>query len=122
MIKTYRDLIVWQKSMQLVSDIYRITKNFPKNEVFSLSSQLRRSAISIPSNIAEGFGRNTQKEFIRFLYISIGSLFEVQTQIDISLDQKYIVNDTYKDIFEKSREIERMICSLIRKIKNNVKK
>lgn len=118
MIKTYRELIVWQKSMKLVSEIYRITKEFPKNEEFSLSTQLRRAAISIPSNIAEGFGRNTPKEFTRFLYISIGSLFEVQTQIDISLDQKYITNNTHKDIFEKSREIERMICSLIRKIKN----
>ena len=122
MIKTYRDLLVWQKSMKLVSSIYRITKNFPKKEEFSLSSQIRRAAISIPSNIAEGFGRKTPKEFIRFLYIAIGSLFEVQTQIDISLDQKYIVNDTYKDIFDKSREIERMICSLIMKIKDNEKK
>ena len=122
MIKTYRDLLVWQKAMKLVSAIYRITKNFPKNEEFSLSSQIRRAAISIPSNIAEGFGRKTPKEFTRFLYIAIGSLFEVQTQIDISLNQKYIANDTYKDIFDKSREIERMICSLILKIKNSKKK
>lgn len=122
MIKTYRELIVWQKSMRLVSAIYKITKNFPKNEEFSLSSQLRRAVISMPSNIAEGFGRKTPKEFSRFLYIAIGSLFEVQTQIDISLDQEYIINDTHKDIFDKSREIERMICSLIKKIKNNEKK
>lgn len=121
MIKTYRDLIVWQKSMIFVSDIYRITKNFPKNEEFTLISQLRRASISIPCNIAEGFGRKSPKEFIRFLNISIGSLFEVQTQIDISLEQNYISNITYKNIFEKSREIERMICSLISKIRNTKK-
>jgi len=104
--------------MTLVSDIYKITRDFPKNEEYSLSSQLRRAAISIPSNIAEGFGRNSSKDFVRFLFIAIGSLFEVQTQIEISLNQKYISEQTHKNIFEKSRELERMISGLITSIKD----
>ena len=79
-IRTYRDLIVWQKSMALVTDVYRVTRVFPKNEQYGLTSQLRRCAVSIPSNIAEGYGRRASNDYLRFLSIANGSLFELQTQ------------------------------------------
>ena len=82
---SYRDLVVWQKSMELTKKIYTITKDFPKEEVYGLTSQIRRSAVSIPSNIAEGKGRNSDKEFVRFLQISLGSLYELQTQFELAL-------------------------------------
>lgn len=75
-MKSYNELIVWQKAMNLVTQIYKLSSDFPQNEQFGLTSQLRRSSVSIPSNIAEGFGRNTKNEFIRFLQISMCSLFE----------------------------------------------
>ncbi len=116
-VKTYRDLVVWEKSMQFVTDIYSITKKFPGDELYSLTNQIRRSAVSIPSNIAEGFGRNTKKEFKRFLNISMASVFEIQTQIRISLNLGYIDSSVFDKIFESSREIERMLSSLIQKLK-----
>ena len=116
-IKTFRDLIVWQKSIQFVSDIYFITKSFPREELFSLINQIRRSAVSIPSNIAEGFGRHSRKDYLRFLKIAIASTFEIQTQIEISKNLRFISEDVYNKIFESSREIERMLSSLILKLR-----
>ena len=78
-MSNFRNLMIWQKSMSLITKIYKSTKNFPKEEIFALTSQIRRSSVSIPSNIAEGFGRDSNKEYLRFLNISIGSLFEMQT-------------------------------------------
>ncbi|MBN2588405.1 MAG: four helix bundle protein [Sedimentisphaerales bacterium] len=115
-IKTYRDLIVWQKSMSLVTEIYKITKSFPKDEIYSLISQMRRCAISIPSNIAEGYGRNSTNDYIRFLNITMGSLYELQTQLEISLNLRYLKEETFNRFFELSREIERMLGSMIKKI------
>ena len=83
-MSNFRNLLIWQKSMILVTKIYTVTNNFPKEEVFRLTSQIKRSAISIPSNIAEGLGRESSQEFLRFLNISIGSLFELQTQLEIA--------------------------------------
>lgn len=116
MIQNYRDLIVWQKSMKLVESIYRILKNFPNNEVHCLSSQLRRSAISIPSNIAEGFGRKSKAEFNRFLYISRGSLYELQTQTEIAKRLNYVKNTEITDLEKLMFEIEKMLNSLISKL------
>ena len=110
---SYRDLIVWQKSMQLVREVYIETKNFPKEEMYGLVSQIRRCAISIPSNIAEGRGRNSDKEFIRFLQISLGSIYELQTQLELSLQLNYTNN--IDDILDLSIEIEKMINTLITK-------
>ena len=76
-IKSYRDLVVWQKSMELVTDMYTITKVFPKEELYALTSQIRRSAVSVPSNIAEGYGRNSTQDYVRFLQIACGSLYEL---------------------------------------------
>jgi len=112
-IKTFRDLLIWKKGMQLVKSIYKLTRSFPKSENYNLSSQMKRAAISIPSNIAEGFGRNTKKDFQRFLYIALGSIFELQTQIIISYEQNYINQQQYDSINELSREVERMLCSFM---------
>lgn len=92
-INSHKDLKVWQESMALVENIYQITKSFPSNEQFGLVAQMRRCAISIPSNIAEGAGRKGSKEFVRFLYISMGSLSELETQFEISRRLNYVANE-----------------------------
>ena len=115
-MKTYRDLIVWQKAMELVSEIYRHTKAFPEDERYGLTLQLKRSSISLPSNMAEGYGRNSTQDYIRFLRIANGSLFELQTQLQIALNLGFLTDESFSVVFEKSREIERMLSSLIRKI------
>ncbi|MBT9137546.1 MAG: hypothetical protein DDT31_00077 [Syntrophomonadaceae bacterium] len=116
MIKTYRDLLVWQKSMNLVTVVYQTTKTFPEDEKYGLISQIRRCAVSIPSNIAEGYGRKSRDDYIRFLQIAISSLYELQTQIEIAFNLKYLSKDTFGQIYELSREIERMLSSLCKKI------
>jgi four helix bundle protein len=103
--------------MLLVTKIYTLTKRFPKEEQFGITSQIRKSAISIPSNISEGLGRNSNKDYLRFLKISIGSLFELQTQLEISKNIEYLSQEEFDDIYEDSREIERMLVSYINKIK-----
>ena len=115
-IRNYRDLIVWQKSMALVTEVYSITRLFPKEELYGLISQIRRSAVSIPSNIAEGYGRYSTNDYIRFLQIAIGSLYEFQTQLEIGLNLGYLSKDIFEKVYEQSREIERMLSSLIKKV------
>lgn len=119
-MNTFRDLLIWQKAMQLVTNSYTITSNFPKDELFCLTSQLRRCSISIPSNISEGFGRGTNKDYHRFLTISLGSLFEFQTQIEIAFNLKYISNLDFNKIYEDSRELERMMSAFIKKVKSTL--
>jgi four helix bundle protein len=116
-MSNFRNLLVWQKSMSLTTKIYNSTKQFPKEEIFGLTSQIRRSSISIPSNIAEGFGRDSNKEYLRFLNISIGSLFEMQTQLEIAKNIQYLNEEEFNNLYENSREIERMLVSFISKIK-----
>jgi four helix bundle protein len=116
-MSTFRNLLVWQKSMDLVTKMYSSTQKFPKEELFGLTSQIRRSAVSIPSNIAEGYGRDSNNEYLRFLNISIGSLFELQTQIEIAKNIMYLNEKDFNDLYENSREIERMLVSFIKKIK-----
>jgi four helix bundle protein len=115
-INSYRDLLVWQKSMNLVTEVYKITQNFPSSEIYALTNQIRRSAISIPSNIAEGYGRNLTGDYKRFLQIAAGSLFELQTQIEIAFNLNYISKNIFDEIFEKAKELDRMLLSLIKKI------
>lgn len=117
-MKTFRDILIWQKSMSLVTKIYTSTNNFPKEEIFGITSQIRRCSVSIPSNVAEGFGRESNKEHLRFLNISLGSLFELQTQLEIAKNIQYLDVEKFKEIYEDTREIERMLVSFINKIKN----
>ena len=98
---TFRKLIVWQKSMHLVTEIYIELKTFPNEELYALSSQIKRCSISIPSNIAEGYGRDGTKDYLRFLNISLSSLFELQTQLEISMNLEYLKKDRFDIIYEK---------------------
>ena len=113
-LTSYKELLVWQKSMVLVKEIYTLSESFPENEKFGLTSQIRRSVISIPSNIAEGWGRFSRKNYIQFLKVSRGSLFELETQILIAIELKYINdNETSQNLII---EISKMLNVLIRKL------
>lgn len=115
-IKSYRDLIVWQKAMVLVTKVYQITQIFPKEEQFGLTQQLRRSVVSVPSNIAEGSGRGTTADYVRFLQMARGSLFEAQTQIELSSLLNYAPVSQTAELPELCNEIERMLNALITKL------
>jgi S23 ribosomal protein. len=116
-IRSFKDLIVWQRSMDLGVTIYRITQKLPASEQFGLTSQLRRAAVSIPSNIAEGYGRRSTGNYRQFLSISRGSLMEIETQIDICERLKYLAQTDTENIFKEITEISKMLTSLISKIK-----
>ncbi|HLW41315.1 MAG TPA: four helix bundle protein [Flavobacterium sp.] len=113
-MKSHKDLKVWQESMDLVVELYNLTYSFPKEELFALTSQIKRSAISIPSNIAEGAGRNGKAEFRRFLYIALGSASELETQIEISYRLKFIEN--IENLESKIRFIKSMLSKLIKSL------
>ncbi len=115
MLKSHKDIVVWQKSIELVSSIYLLTQSFPEAERFGLISQLRRASVSVPSNIAEGAARNSKKEFIQFLYISLGSLSEIETQLIIAEKLKLIDDKT--EVQESVDEIRKLILGLIRSLK-----
>lgn len=116
-IKTYRDLLVWQKGIALVTNTYDATKSFPREEVYGLTSQMRRCAVSIPSNIAEGHGRSTRKEYLRYLEVALGSLRELQTQLVIARNLQFLSAEAYSDLEEYSLELERMLTSLRRSLR-----
>ncbi len=103
--------------MVLVTEIYSITGTFPVSEIYGLTSQLRRSAVSIPSNIAEGYGRNSTNDYKRFLQIAVGSLYELQTQIEIAFNLKYLEDQKRIEIIDLSIEIDKMLYSIIQKLK-----
>jgi four helix bundle protein len=113
-MKTHKDLNVWQESIALVTIIYEKTKSFPKDELFALTSQIRRSAISIPSNIAEGAARESNKEFLRFLFISQGSISELDTQLLIACNLTFLSEEDYILIAEKLTSIRKMLAGLIK--------
>jgi four helix bundle protein len=115
-MKTFRDLFIWQKAMTLVTNTYQITQQFPNEELFGLTSQIRRSAVSIPSNIAEGYGRESQKDFLRFINFAVSSLFELQTQIEITKNINYLNETEFNNIFEKTRELEAMMIAFSKKL------
>ncbi|WP_136667582.1 four helix bundle protein [Flavobacterium sp. H122] len=112
-MRDYKKYIVWQKSHQLVLDIYKITKQYPKEEVFGLVSQMRRSSSSIPTNISEGAGRNSDKEFCRFLYIAFGSSNEIEYQLILSKDLNYIDNEIASVLISNIEEVKKMLNKLI---------
>jgi len=108
----HRDLVVWQKSMRFVTDVYQVTKAFPHDERYGLTSQLRRAAVSVPSNIAEGHGRDSKNEFHQFIGHSRGSLLEVETQFEIAYNLGYIDKATFSRLIRQSSEIGRMLTGL----------
>lgn len=108
----FKDLKLWQKSIEFVTKIYSKTIEFPKEEIYSLTSQLRRSAVSIPSNTTEGAGRGTHKEFSRFLDITRGSTYEVETQLVISRNLQFIDDSSFKELCFELEEIQKMMTGL----------
>jgi four helix bundle protein len=117
-MKSHKDLDVWKRSIEFVTLIYKITKNFPKEEIYGLTNQIRRAAVSIPSNIAEGAARNHSKEFLQFLFISLGSISELETQIIISENLKYSQNSDSLILQNELTELRKMIIGLIRYLEN----
>jgi len=115
-VKSFRELIVWQKSMALVTRAYTLTGRFPQDERFGLISQIRRSAVSIPSNIAEGFGRHSTNDYLRFLQISSASVYELETQLEISANLGFTTRDEFEEFHALTHEISRMLGALISKL------
>ena len=115
----FKELIVWQKARKLVKEIYLILKSFPEDEKYGIISQIRRASISIPANIAEGAGRNTDNDFGRFLDIANGSSFELETLIILSFDLEYLLKSDFENIINKIEEIQKMIYSLRNKMKES---
>ena len=110
----YRDLVVWQKARKLAVDIYRSTQHFPRSEMFGMTQQMRRAAVSIPSNIAEGHGRKSSKDILSFLRIARGSLFEIETQILIATDLDYIEPTRSEALARQTVDVIRLLNGLIR--------
>jgi len=118
-IVSFKDLRIWQKGIQLVEDVYNASRSFPKEEAYGLQSQIRRSAVSIPSNIAEGFARLHNKEYRNFLYISLGSCAELTTQVIISSRLKYVDEVKADALLSAIDELSKMTMSLIKKLNTN---
>lgn len=122
-VQHYRQLIAWQKAMELVRFVYELTDKFPREELFGLTSQIRRAVVSIPSNIAEGQGRNSTKEFINYLSIAYSSLMETETQNLVAEVRKYITAEESNAVMERSAEVGRVINglsnSLVRKLRSD---
>lgn len=119
MIRSYKDLFVWQKSLDLSLLVYKITKHFPNEEKYGLTSQLRRCAVSIPSNIAEGYSRHRKLEYIQFLQVAFASGAELETQILIAKKLNYLIEKDFIEISNLLEETMKMLNSLIGKIKSS---
>lgn len=119
-MQDYKELKVWQKSHEFTLDIYSITKIFPKEEAYGLTNQLRRAAFSIPANIAEGCGKNSQPDLANFLNIALGSANECEYYVLLSNDLKYLNNDVFERLNKKINEIKAMLISLIIKVRSKI--
>ena len=118
-VKDYKDLKVWQKGIEIVDRTYSLTDGFPKSELYGLAGQMKRAAISIPSNIAEGFVRRGSKEYRQFLHVSLGSCAELDTQMIIAHRRKYVNDNEFEQLSEELNHETRMLVSLIGKIDDN---
>lgn len=115
-ISSYKDLLVWQKGIVVCEKVYIITEKFPREEIYGLTSQMRRAAVSIPSNIAEGRNRGTRKDFIQFLRIALGSTSELETQIEIARKLPQTNKLSYEEIAILLEEVSKMLTSMIKKL------
>jgi four helix bundle protein len=116
MVKSFRDLVVWRKSMRLCLQVYQLTRQFPREEIYGLASQLRRASVSAPSNIAEGFGRRSGADYRTFLAMARGSILEVETQLEIARELKYADPKLLAEASELAEEVSRMLWALCGKI------
>lgn len=119
-IKSYRDLVAWQKAMDLVTEVYRLTASFPGIERFGLVAQPRRAAVSVPSNIAEGYGRGTTADYLRFLRAARGSLYEIDTQMLLSVRLGLLAQTDYDRTLERINECGRILAALIRSLEDRI--
>lgn len=115
-LRSYQDLIGWQKSLDLVTHVYRLTRKFPREEIYGLTSQLRRAAVSIPSNIAEGQGRLSRGEFKQFLGHARGSIFELESQVLIARNLEFLTSAESEDVLERIREVGRILNGLLKSL------
>lgn len=115
-VKDYKDLKIWQKGIEIVDKTYHSIEKFPDSENYGLAGQMRRATVSIPSNIAEGFARRSNKEYRQFLYIALGSCAELETQMIIAYRRKYVSKDEFDELAENINHESRMIMSLIKKL------
>jgi four helix bundle protein len=116
---TYRDLTVWQRAVDLVLEVYRCSAGFPKSEIYGLTSQMKRSAVSVPSNIAEGKGRSSRKELLQFLFHARGSLLELQTQITIAYKLGFVTNAEAGNLSTLADEVGRLLNGLINRFQSS---
>ncbi len=121
-LTSHRELIVWQRGLELVSAVYKVTDKFPRTETYGLASQLQRCAVSIPSNIAEGRGRGTRKDFTQFLHIALGSTAELETQLEIAKMLRYVTEVDYNECMSLTTEVAKMLVAMISKLKANSSK
>ena len=112
-VKNYQELIAWQRAMDLVEEVYTASRDFPREEIYALTSQIRRAAVSIPSNIAEGQGRRTTADFLRHLSIAYGSLCELETQILTAQRLRYLVQEKVENILRRAGEVGRILNGLM---------
>lgn len=117
MLKSYRDLLVWQKAIELTVLVYRLSEGFPEREIYGLTSQVRRAAVSVPSNIAEGYGRGSRREYLQFLSIAQGSLKELETQTILAVRFFYVTSSQAERVLSESDRLGKMLGSLIRALK-----
>lgn len=120
MLKSFKDLVVWQRSFQLCKRVYQITRAFPADERFGLTAQLRRATVSIPSNIAEGYGRGTTRDYVRFLWTANGSVAEVETQLLLAKELEFLRPEDATNTLSSLAEVERMLAALIKSLEERI--
>jgi len=121
-IDSYQQLEVWQKAVTLVTEVYQVTRTFPREEIYGLTSQLRRAAVSIPANIAEGWGRNTTRDYIQFLRVARGSLLELETHLVIAGNLEFIDPSAQERLGQRTQEINRMLNGLIKSVQASARR
>ena len=120
-IRSFRDLKAWQKAMDLCQEVYRLSQSYPADERFALTAQTRRAAVSVPSNIAEGYGRGQQRDYVRFIRMARGSLYELETQLLLAVRLGFTTADSGGRCMELVREVDRILCALIRAVRDSAK-
>jgi four helix bundle protein len=120
MSDSYRDLVAWQKAMGLVTEVYRVTEQFPNREIYGLTRQVRDAAVSVPSNIAEGKGRQTKRDYLQFLYRARGSLLEAETQLEVGRNLGFLSQAVFETIYGQAAEVGRVLSGLIRKVQQQI--
>jgi four helix bundle protein len=117
MLKSYRDLLVWQKAMELAIKSYKLSSQFPGTEIYGLTSQIRRASVSVPCNIAEGYGRSSRKEYLQFLFVAQGSLKELETQAILAHQLSFVSQESTRELLNESETLGKMLGSLIRSLR-----